>query len=84
MKVEEYKEYHLLKDKFPRIAESVRVLQGTPELSKYFNKLMFDTRDGARTGFPTEVASAIFSLSMENDTYRLVSQSPWEENNKIY
>ena len=45
---------------------------------------MFDTRDGARTGFPTEVASAIFSLAMENDTNSLMLRSPWEENNKIY
>lgn len=84
MKIEDYKEYHVINDSFPRIAQSILLLWGTPELSKYFNKLMFDTRDGARAGFPPEVASAIFSLSMENDSYSLMRSSPWEENNKIY
>jgi uncharacterized protein len=55
---------HALEEKFPRILEKIMEMWGAPELDQYFNELMMDTRGGTRQGFPPDVASEIFSLSM--------------------
>lgn len=53
-----------LEQKFPLILEKIIQLWGTPEFDSNINKLMLDTRDHMRHGFPPEVASDILHLSL--------------------
>ena len=50
--------------KFPHILEQILKLWGKPEFDANMNRLMLDTRDHMRKGFPPEVASEILRLSL--------------------
>jgi hypothetical protein len=58
---------HRTEEKFPRIAEKIAALWGSPQMSKYFSELLFDDR-GGRTGFPPDVMTELFRLSTYYDT----------------
>ncbi len=47
---------------YPRIAERLKELWGSPECDRYFAELLIDTR-GNRQGFPPAVVSALLELS---------------------
>jgi hypothetical protein len=53
--------------KFKRIARRLKELWGGPEFGGFINDLIHDTRDGARQGFPPDVAMAMFKLSQKHD-----------------
>ena len=55
---------HALAEQFPRIVNKIILLWGEPEAELYFSELLMDSRGGTRQGFPPEVASDIFNLSM--------------------
>lgn len=55
---------HALERRFNRILEKVVELWGTPALDAYFDELLVVKRGMVREGFPPEVASDIFSLSL--------------------
>lgn len=55
---------HELAEQFPRIIGKIIMLWGEPEAEAYFNELLMDSRGGTRQGFPPNIASEIFSLSM--------------------
>jgi hypothetical protein len=50
---------------YPRIAERVKQLWGTPECDRYLDELLIDKR-GNRQGFPPPVVSALLALSEEH------------------
>ena len=60
--------FKIVNEKFPHIGKSIDLMWGTPECSMYINRLMNDTRDGQRQGFPSEVASALFKLLNVHDS----------------
>jgi len=47
---------------YPRIAQAIRQLWGTPEMDRFFNRMLIDER-GNRAGFPSEVVQALLALS---------------------
>ena len=47
---------------FPRIAQSIMLMWGHPELDRFFAKLTVDDR-GDRQGFPPEVMSELMFLA---------------------
>ena len=53
-----------LEKKFPHILEKIVNSWGKPEFDAIINKLMLDTRDHMRHGFPPDVAGEILHLSM--------------------
>ena len=55
----------IVEARFPRIAEVIQTLWGTPELDSYFDKLLIDDR-GDRAGFPEDVITALFTLSRQH------------------
>ena len=61
----EYYPLPIVEAKFPRIAEAVRSLWGTPQLDSYLDKLLIDER-GDRAGFPPEVVAALLALSNQH------------------
>lgn len=69
-----------LEEKFGRILEKITKLWGTEELEKYISELMIDDK-GDRQGFPPEVVSELFALSMVHDEYLIAMQAhasdPW-------
>lgn len=73
-----------LEKKFARILNRIVELWDTPEAEEYITGLMIDKRDGTRQGFPTEVASEIFTLSQICEEVRAkrqpkpVSSDPWQ------
>lgn len=52
---------------FPHIGKNIRLLWGHPEFSIYVAKLMADTRNGQRRGFPDEVHDAMLRLLEQHD-----------------
>lgn len=52
--------------KFDRIAKTIILGWGTIQLKNFLNDLLNDTRDHTRQGFPSDVASALLKLSLEN------------------
>lgn len=54
---------HALEQQYPRVLNKILELWESPEIDNYFQDLMVDKR-GDRQGFPKEVASDIFFLSM--------------------
>ena len=64
-KVEQYYPLPVVEARFPRIAEAIQSLWGTPELDSYFDKLLIDER-GDRAGFPAEVVQALLALSNQH------------------
>ena len=62
---EAYHPLPILEQHYPRIAEIVQGLWGTPELDNYFDKLLIDER-GNRAGFPTDVVKALLALSRQH------------------
>lgn len=53
-----------LEAQFPRVLNRILDLWNTKEIDFYFRDLMFDNRGSNRRGFPHEVASEIFTLSL--------------------
>ena len=62
-----------------RIGDIIRSTWGHKECEDYLYKLMFDTRDGKRQGFPLPVASAIMVLhSRHQMLFKLAPKDKWE------
>ena len=77
----------VLKDKFPHIAFKIRTLWGAPAMNVYFEKLLGDSRDGKRQGFPMEIALLLMNLLEKHhqDFPEYVSDDMgvWTKNRKI-
>lgn len=52
---------------FPHIGKNVRLLWGHPEFALYMAKLMADTREGTRRGFPDDVQDSMMRLLEQHD-----------------
>lgn len=56
----------VLRDEFPRIAERIELMWGSPELQEYLSSLIMDNRHYAtgqhRQGFPAPVIDALLKL----------------------
>ena len=52
---------------FPHIGKNIRLLWGHPEFAMYMDKLMADTRNGSRKGFPDDVHDAMLRLLQQHD-----------------
>lgn len=72
-----------LEAQFSRVLNRIAELWDTEKIEPYFSELMIDNRGGARRGFPPEVASEIFSLSMahsklqRNELSTSSNSDPW-------
>lgn len=62
---DQYYPLPLVEARFPRIAEVIQGMWGTPELDSYFDKLLIDER-GDRAGFPADVVTALLALSRQH------------------
>jgi len=60
-------EFIQINERFERLGSKIAVAWGTKTLSPFINQLLHDTRDGARQGFPPEVAKALFALMVRHD-----------------
>lgn len=72
-----------LEEKYLRVLNRIVELWDSKEIDEYFNELMMDTRSGTRQGFPHDVASEIFALSMVHAKIREQKVNalgnPWED-----
>jgi uncharacterized protein len=74
-----------LEEKYARVMNRIVELWDTKEIDDYFNDLMIDNRGGTRQGFPKEVASEIFALSLAHSRIREKKQkaaagvNPWDD-----
>ena len=74
-----------LEKRYPRVVNRIADLWHSKEIDAYFTDLMTDTRDGSRHGFPSELASEIFSLSLVHAKLRSQKQqdaavvNPWDD-----
>lgn len=74
-----------LEERYARVMNRIVELWDTKEIDDYFSELMIDTRGGTRQGFPKEVASEIFALSLAHGKIREQKQqaaaggNPWDD-----
>jgi hypothetical protein len=74
-----------LEEKYARVMNRIVDLWDTKEIDDYFTELMIDNRGGTRQGFPKEVASEIFALSMahakicDKKQQAAAGGNPWED-----
>ncbi len=74
-----------LEKQYPRVVNRIINLWHSREIDDYFTELMLDNRASTREGFPPEVASEIFSLSLVNTKLRSQKQqgaagvNPWDD-----
>ena len=61
------KQYELLAQKFPRIAKDLDFLWSSREFSDYVYRLIEDTRENTRQGFPSDVFFAILDIQELHD-----------------
>jgi hypothetical protein len=71
-------DFLLLGENFPTIAKALQLLRGHPEVATYVTKLLADTRDHARQGFPPEVLTAL--LNIQEAHQKLVPDNSTEAN----
>jgi hypothetical protein len=71
----------LIQKQFPKVAEKIVLMWGTPGLQDYLNKTIFDER-GGRQGFPMPIVSALMRLHEYHSTLIPVeiSVDDWENN----
>lgn len=55
------KELATIRESFPRIADSIEYVWGTPDCFKYIQGLVIDSR-GGRRGFPVEVINSLLRI----------------------
>lgn len=73
-----------LEVQYPRVMDRITELWNSTEIDAYFTDLMIDNRGGTRQGFPHNVASEIFALSMAHANIRdkkkkiAAGGNPWE------
>ena len=65
-------EYQAAIEGFPRIIEKVRLMWKTRELDVFIHRLILDSRDGARQGFPMAVAHEMMFLAETNRIVRAI------------
>ena len=71
---------HHLEARYSRVLDRIVELWGTPEMDAYFSELMLPKRID-RQGFPPEVASEIFELSV---AYDAILQRAKDENEDVW
>jgi hypothetical protein len=59
--------FRLVNNAFPHIGKNIRLLWGHPEFALYMGKLMADTRNGQRRGFPDDVHDSMLRLLEQHD-----------------
>jgi hypothetical protein len=86
--ITENRYFIVVKNRLPHIAKSIELLWGTVEFNKWFDKLMSDTRDGMREGFPIDVSDALLKLSIKHDEdfpkLKLQVTDIWSTNFRAY
>ena len=55
------KDVALVQEQYPKIGAQITQLWGSPELIIFLDSILFDER-GDRSGFPSEIASALLRL----------------------
>lgn len=68
MNIVENEQFQVVNSCFPHIGKKIEFLWGDKEFNTFLNRLINDTRDGQRQGFPKPVATALLRLSMLHDT----------------
>jgi hypothetical protein len=81
-------DYQVVARRIPRIAQRLDALWGHEAFPAFLGELMNDTRDGARQGFPDDVALALFKLLQKHEREFPQYVKPvgeiWSQNNRIY
>lgn len=82
--IKTHEHYQTVNAKYPRIASQIELFWGYDGFDQVIGKLLNDTRDGVRQGFPIEIADALMKLmTLHRITYPhlskddLVPASPW-------
>lgn len=65
--VTETDEFKQINESFPHVGKALSMFWGSQEFVDYTDRLFFDTRDGARQGFPKPTLSAMHKLCELHD-----------------
>lgn len=57
-----YQPFPIVEQHYPRVAQVIHQLWGSPEMDAFFNRILIDDR-GNRAGFPPAVVQALLALS---------------------
>lgn len=81
-------QYGTIREEYPRIADTIDLHWGYESFAPVMMKLMQDTRNGTRAGFPSHVGSAIIKLITMHAEYfpeqhgalPIIRDDPWSNN----
>lgn len=65
--IEQDLNFKIVNAAFPHVGKNIRLLWGHPELVTYIDKLLADTRNGQRRGFPDDVHDSMLRLLEQHD-----------------
>lgn len=66
MNIDNQEALEYITEKYPHIAKSLVLFWGTSMFQEYTAKILTDTRDGTRAGFPFETLQMLFKLIGEH------------------
>ena len=65
---------------YPKVATIMETYWNEPDFNEAVNKLMLDSRDGRRKGFPMDITHAIFDLVKLHDNE--TGKTGWQDNRR--
>ena len=68
--LKENQHFNTINNLYPHIGDKLEMFWGHLDFVRYVDKLIYDTRDGGRKGFPAPVFMALYQLSEDHfDTF---------------
>jgi hypothetical protein len=81
------KPFTCVNNQYPRIGSALTLFWGERELVPYVEKLLLDTRNQSRQGFPSDIVAALHSLlAMHHVAFPGLEppgENVWVANNKV-
>lgn len=65
--IERSEHFKVINHAFPNVGKKLMLFWGYPEFNTLVDDLIQDTRGSQRTGFPTQILSALLSLDAEHE-----------------
>lgn len=76
--IEDIQDFKLVNEQFPHIGELLKTNWGHDLFINVMDRLMHDTRNGTRRGFPPDVGRALMRLTVLHDnTFRIKRMDVW-------
>lgn len=84
LELEKRKDYEVIKNRFPHIAQRMDGLWGKQELHTYLNQLITSNKKTNRAGFPIEIMQALYHVMNLHDDFFPQMEKRFTSNSDIW